>query len=130
MMIPNVVRDYTMAQGYTHPTDSHVIPRRDLNVRYVTLENSSSRPIGIAITTYCCGPPIPKLQFVLGPGEIKHLGINTHGEPMQYIHMLDPETKLPVGSPKDLQTNANQFVLRDGLQNWYIQPFKRAIYSA
>lgn len=126
----NIVRDYTKVQGYTHPTDSHIVPRRDLNVRYITIENSSPRPVGVAITTYAYGGPLPQLQFIMGPGQIKHLGINTHGGPMQYIHLLDPVTGEYVGNPTDIRTDANQFVLRDGLQNWYVQSFKRPVYAA
>lgn len=121
-----------MAQGYSHVTDEHIQIRRDINIRNVSLENSSQRPIGIAITTFYGGPNdiVPKLQFVLAPGEVKALGINSHGSPMQYINPLDPVNGKRVGKPYPFQTDSQQFVLRDGMQNWFVQAFKRATYAA
>jgi hypothetical protein len=126
----NNIADWTRLQGYTHPTDAHIVPRRDLNFRYVTVENSSFRPIGIGIATYACGGSTPQMVSVLQPGEIKHLGINTVGGPMQFLYLLDPVTQKEVGHPSDFRTDANEFVLRDGLQNWYVQSFKRPTYRA
>lgn len=125
----NIIRDWNQLQGTTHPSDEYVQIRRDLNARYITIENSGERWVGIAITTYWCGE-LPKLQFILGPGEIKHLGINTHGGPMQFIHMLDPETQLSVGTPTAINTRANSFVIRDGIQKMFIQFYYRPVYTA
>lgn len=125
----NNIKHWDKLQGYTHASDEYIQIRRDLNHRYVTIENSGVNPIGIAITTYWCGD-LPKVQFVINPNEIKNIGINAIGEVMQFIHLLNPITGEPVGSPTSFNTRSNQFVLREGLQKWYVQFFYRALYSA
>jgi hypothetical protein len=127
----NIVRDWNKLQGFTSPTDTHIQIKRDLNSRYVTLENSSERPIGIAITTFYgdVSPGVtPKLQFILQGGEVKNIGINPIGSPMQYIHILDPNNGKRVGACTSFRTDSNQFVLRDGLNAWFIQPFQRTAF--
>ena len=128
----NIVRDWNMAQGFSHATDEHIQIRRDINIRHVSVENSSQRPIGIAITTFYGGPidSVPKLQFILGPGEVKDIGINSIGSPMQFINPLDPVNGKRVGKPYPFQTDSQQFVLRDGTENWFVQAFKRGVYTA
>jgi hypothetical protein len=125
----SITRDWNQTQGYTHPSDEHIQIRADINVRHVSIENSSERPIGVAITTYYQGP-LPNIQFVLNGGELKSVGINTIGGPMQFIHILDPQTKMPVGSPTAFRTDCNSFVLRDGLNKWYVQFFKTTGFRA
>jgi hypothetical protein len=117
------VVDYNKIQGTTHPTDLHVQIIRDYNVRHVSIENSSTRPIGIAVTTYVSGPTPPILHS-LAPSEIKHLGINSQGGPPQYLWILDLDTKKVVGKPSILRRDANSFVLRDGVNKWWVQFFK------
>lgn len=124
----NIVRDYNKLQGTTHPSDLSYQILRDYNNRYVTVENSSTRPIGIAITPYPSGP-VPPILFVLQGGEIKHLGINTRGGPMQYIWMLDVQTNKLAGEPAPFRTNGNQFVLRDGINKWFVQVYRRASFA-
>jgi len=119
----NIVRDWDKAQALTHPTDQHVQILRDIGIRYVSIENSGLRPIGIAITTFYEGV-LPKLQFVLQPGDVKPLGINSHGSSLQFVHILDPITQKPVGSPFPIRSNAQQLVLRDGLNMWFVQAFQ------
>lgn len=126
----NIIRDWNKLQGMTHPSDEHIQIRRDVNSRYITIENSGERIVGVAITTYWCGET-PKIQFILGPGEIKHLGINSYGGPMQFIHLLNSDTGDVIGTPTSLNTRSNQFVIRDGLQKLFIQTFYRSgCYSA
>jgi hypothetical protein len=127
----SIVRDYNVAQGVTHPSDltTHII--RDINMRYVTVENSSNRSgIGIAVADSWDMHPVPPRNFVLAKGEIRHIGINTMGEKMQYIHILDLKTGKHVGAPYPFRTDANQFVLRDGINMWWVNPFKRPSYNA
>lgn len=127
----NVTRDYNIAQGVSHPSDlsNHIL--RDINIRYVTVENSSPENfVGIAVTDAHYMTPIPPIKFSLAPGEIKHLGINTIGEPMQYIHMLNLRTGLYLGDPQPFRTDANQFVLRDGINKWFVDTFHRPSYNA
>lgn len=125
----NIVRDYEKLQGVTHPTDLSYQIIRDINSRYITVENSAARPMGIAITDYLSGPT-PQILFTLGPGEIKHLGINSQGGPPQYIWILSVQTGLPIGAPTCLRRDVNQFVVRDGLNKAFIHFFKRPSYSA
>jgi len=125
----NTVRDYSKLQGVHHPADlsNHIL--RDINVRYITIENSSNRSIGVAITPYRDGPN-PKIMFFVVPGEVKHLAVNSRGGPDQFIRCLDPESGLPVSSAKALISNANQFVLRDGVNGWFVETFYRPSYCA
>lgn len=125
----NITRDYEKAQGVTHPTDlSYQIPR-DVNIRYITIQNSSTRPIAFAITSYLSGPTPPILSTLVA-GEIKHLGVNSHGGPPQNIWILDPQTALPVGSPTCIRSDANDLVLRDGVNKWWVNFFKRPSFAA
>lgn len=119
----NIVRDWNKAQGMTHPSDEHIQIRRDIDIRRISVENSSERSISVAIMPYYDGP-LPDPQFTLKGGEIKNVGVNLFDGPMQYIHILDPITKKPVGKPYALRHDANSFVLRDGVNMWLVQPFK------
>jgi hypothetical protein len=97
---------------------------RDINFRYVQITNSSpTTPIGIGISVAPNLFPIPPIKFTLAPAEVRHLGVNTIGEQMQFIHMLDIESKLHVGDPAPLNTNSNSFVIRQGLNKWQVQNF-------
>lgn len=122
----NKIRDWNKLQGMTDPSDEIIQIRRDLNHRYVSLENSSPNPVGIAITTYYCSKETPKLNFVIKGGEIKHLAINTIDGPMQFIHFINIDTGKSIGSPTSFRTDANQFVLRQGMSGWFVQAFYRA----
>ena len=125
----NIVRDYDKAQGTTHPADLSYQIIRDINLRYVTVENSSTRPVGVAIMPYLTGP-VPPIKFILEGGEIKHLGINSQGGPDQTIWLLDVNSKQPLGNPTMLHRHVNQFVVRQGLNNYFIQFFVRPSYRA
>lgn len=125
----NIVRDWDHLQGYTHVTDEHIQIRRDINTRLVSVENSGQRPIGIGITTYYEGV-LPPILFILAPGEVKAIGINSQGSQMQYISPLDPENGQRVGSQTAFRTDSNQFVLRDGLENWFVQAFQRTAFRS
>ena len=129
---PNSVRDYNIAQGVSHPSDLTVQIIRDYNIRYITVENSSPyTPVGISIVESFDKVPIPPIKFSLAPGEIRHLGVNPPDTGMsQYIHILDLKTGKHVGEPAIIATNANQFVLREGINRWNVQKFKRATYNA
>jgi hypothetical protein len=125
----NIVRDFNKTQGVTHPSDLTNQIRRDLNCRYVTVENSGQRPIGIGIANYYSGP-LPKMRFVMQAGEIKHLGINPQGGADQFIYLLNPSTGEPVGDPYIFDRGANSFVLRDGVNKWWVQNFYHTPYRA
>ena len=125
----NITRDYDKLQGTTHPSDLAYQIIRDYNVRYINIQNSSQRPVGVAIVTYLSGPT-PETLFSLAGGEIKHLGINTQGGPPQFIWLLDLQTGLPVTAPMLLRSNANAFVLRDGVNKWWVSAYKFPSYAA
>lgn len=125
----NTVTDYNKLQGFTNPADQAYQIRRDINARYITVENSALRPIKVAITTYVCGPTPPAL-FTLSSGEIKHLGINSQGSTPQYIWILGYETDQPVGQPTLIKSNSNQLVLRDGVDKWFVHFFYRSTFGA
>ncbi len=125
----NSVSDYDKLQGTTNPADlAYQIPR-DIGARYITVENSGLRPIKVAITTYVYGETPPAL-FTLHAGEIKHLGINSHGSTPQYIWILGYETGEPVSQPTLIRSNSNQLVLRDGINKWFVHFFHRPSFSA
>ena len=125
----NSVLDFNFLQGTNNPTDLSTQVLLDINYRYVTLQNSSYRPIGIGITTYFSGT-VPSIRFVVHPEVIRYLGINSQGGPAQFIWPLDPQTGKQVGSPQILAANANDFILRDGLNGWTVQNFQRPSYRA
>jgi len=125
----NIVRDWNEVQAFTHCTDEHIQIRRDINIRHISIENSGLRRIGISIAPYY-GEPLPPIRFIMEPGEVKSIGINSIGSPMQYIYLLDPENGLPVGQATAFRTDCNQFVLRDGLENWFVQCFQRTAFRA
>ena len=121
----NIARDWNMAQGFSNPADETAMIRRDIDLRKVSIENSSpDRSVGCAITTYYEGPH-PKIQFRLGPGEIKYVGINSFGSSMQFLWYMDIESKTRLGSPVAFRTDSNQYVLRQGLQKWYVHFFQQ-----
>lgn len=122
----NITRDWNMSQGFSNPADETVMIRRDLDIRRVSIENSSTEiPVGCAITTYYEGPQ-PRIQFVLAPGEVKYIGINSIGSSMQYLWYMDIKTGASVGCPLAFRTDCNQFVLRQGLNKWFVQAFQTA----
>ncbi len=123
----SIIRDWNKLQAFTHCSDEHIQIRRDINTRRVSIENSSQRPVGVAITTYY-GDPLPKIGFILEGGEIKAVGINSIGSPMQFINLLDPVTGLRVGSPTSFRTDCNTFVLRDGENSWWVQAFQTTAF--
>lgn len=125
----NRVQDYSKLQGVFSPTDLTNQIRRDYHARYITVENSSRRPVGVAITTYSDGPP-PPIQFTLAGGEVKHLAINSIGGPDQYVWVFDHKTKKLGGEQVILDRGTNSFVIRDGLNKFWIQRFYRAVYNA
>lgn len=124
----NNVRDYNKLQGTKNPADLCVQIIRDINYKYITIENSSNRDIGVNINLDCCTPS-SNILFVCSSGEVRHLGVNTNDSPTQFIHLIDLQTKKPVSDPKSIQSGANQYVLRDGINKWWVQPFYRSTYK-
>jgi hypothetical protein len=128
-VIQNTVRDWNKLQGISSPTDHSFQIRRELGSRYVSIQNSSARPISVAITTYYSGPT-PVKQMTFKPGEIKSIGINGYGDPMQFIYILDPQNGKILGQPYAFRTDANTFVLRDGENKWWVDTFRFSPFRA
>ena len=125
----NILRDYARLQGMSHPADSAYQILRDYHIRYITIENSGMSPVGVAITSYYDGET-PPITFSLCGGEIKHLGVNSHGSNPQFIWLLDLKTGERVGAQTIIKSNSNQYVIRDGLNKKWIQTFHRVGYSS
>jgi len=125
----NIVRDWNQAQGITHPTDLSYQIIRDYNLRNVSIQNSSLDTVAVGITTYVRGP-IPQIQFTLIPGGTKELGINSQGGPVQFMWMMNPKTMGVLGDPVPLRRDANEFVIRGGLNKWFVHFFKHPSYYA
>lgn len=121
----NIVRDFNKVQGVTHPSDTSNEILRDYQVRYISVQNSSLRPIGFAVTVYSFGPT-PSILKTLAPGEMTHLAINDPTGPSQWLWILDIKTKLPVGPPRIIDRFGTDFVLRDGQNVWWVEVFNRA----
>lgn len=126
----NIVRDWNKLQGVTSPTDLSYTIQRDLNTRHVTIENSSPRCIGVAIESFYMSCKDLPIRFVMRGGEIRDLGINPIGGPQQYLYFIDPQTKRQVGHPAALQWNSDSYVLRDGLNGWFVQYYSHPSYRA
>ena len=124
----NITRNYNDAQGMTHPSDASTQILRDISLRHISIQNSGKRPIAIAITSYLEGPTPTPLATLVG-GEIKHMGINSHGGPPQYIWILNNETGEQVGTTTLIRSDAQDLVLRDGVNKWWVQFFKRPSFS-
>ena len=132
----NITRNWNEVQGTTGVEDDLWKIRNSIDVRRISIENSSpNQNIGVAIQTYYILDlsEVPKIQFVLKPGEIKDIAINSHNDgEVQYIYLLYPESgknhgKM-VGSISPIQTDGQQYVIRAGLNLWWCQKFKSAGY--
>lgn len=121
----NIVVEYAKFQGLRHPTDASFQRLRDIHVRYVTVQNSSTtKCVAFAVTLHNNGE-IPKPLKTLVPGQIFHLGVNPPGDAPQWLWVLDPETCKPLGHPKVMHLHATDYVLRHGVNMWIITPYKR-----
>lgn len=168
----NKVLDYSKLQGVINPSDLNQRPPRDINSRYITIENSSNRSIGVGIETFLTReiylPPVlptpelsppqqttiatvnanvdatanptkinatisikkepelrPRIDFIIRPHEIKYLGVNTNDAPGQFIYIIDITSGVIVGPPQFIERTVNQFVLREGINSWWVQKFHK-----
>ena len=119
------VWDWNKTQGYEFAGDFN--PRRDINCRRVSIENSGDNPVLGAVVLYNIGPT-PPVQFALGAKEVRYFGINPPDEEPQYLWLLDVQSKKPVSTPCILATNGQQFVIREGLNKWWVQKFHKATF--
>lgn len=122
----NIVRDYNKVQGVTHPTDLSLQIIRDVNVRYITLQNSSTNVIAFVILNEE-STEFPEDWMILNPSEIRHLAINPHGSDAQYLVLADPMSNPPkiMSSEIYLRSNSNDFVIRAGINKWWVDFFYR-----
>lgn len=100
--------------------------RRSLDVRYGRIENSGKSRVGVAINLYMRDAPAcraTKPSFYLNPGEVIELGLNTVSAPAQTLWLFDEKGAL-VNTPHLMKNNVNTFVLRQGMNLWYVQDYK------
>lgn len=156
----NKTVDWLEAQRYSDPGEEAYVTRRDLGARRVQVDNAGSKPVMIKITTdpktvvkwseltyptyFTDQTPIPRgmdyeklnaseypgTTFLIYPDESRFLGLNPYDGPIQFMHILDPHTGNPVGNPIELRHNAQNFVLREGIQGWFFQPFQSTGYRS
>lgn len=124
-MVYNKVKNYELLQGVVHPTDHGV--RRDLSSKRISVENSGDRPISVRISADFYGD---EMNFTLRGGETKFVAINAVGDGAQYITLHHPITKERLSKPTVLSRESNQFVLRDGINNWFVHKFHMALFNA
>ena len=125
----NAVYDWNRLQGVHNGADLHHQILRDIDHRHITIENSSEHNVGIAITTYMFGDT-PAVHFVSPPGDVRHIGINSHGDTTQYMWVLHPVTGKKLGPPQVLDRMSNEFVVRYGMNVVFVQKYYRPSYSA
>lgn len=123
--VNNNIRDRNLNQGVTHPTDLTIQPPRDISKRYVSIQNSGLVDVRYSITPYSSGP-LPKVSYLLESGETHHLDVNSIGDNIQFLWVIDPVTKKSVSQPTALRTDAQDFVLRHGVNKWWVDFFKRS----
>lgn len=89
--------------------------RKNVDVRHISVENSTPFVVGIAITNSRYGIPPPILYWA-NPGEVRNLAVNSACGPsgQQFLWIFSPFTKLPSNDPHPLSYHANQFVIRSG----------------
>ena len=126
----NTVRNLNTNQGVIHISDLSQQILRDINTRSIGIQNSSIIPIGISITNYFEDKYPPKIMFTMGPRESKHLSINSQGSTDQFIHIFDINTNKYLGPPSIIDRYSNEFVLRQGLNKWFITPYRFPSYRA
>jgi hypothetical protein len=115
ILIMNSVRDYYKLQGASLEELAYRIPR-DIGYREITIENSGTVPVAVALAVYAVAPA-PPAHFFLSPGETKRLGVNKvdggREAPQQFLWVMDYKTgKLLTLLPYALRTDASQFVIR------------------
>ena len=129
----NIVRDYNKVQGTVYPSDGLGRIRRDINVKYITVENSSNRPIIAGISANRCNFDLDTsftVPFIVQGFETKHLGVNPVGSNDQFIRLFDMNSKMPVSDTYIIMRTINSFVLRDGQNKWWIQRFNKPDFNA
>jgi hypothetical protein len=128
-VVYNGVFDYNKLQGTYSATDLINRIPRDINHRYITVENPTDKIFACAITTDPNTTPA-KPDFLIGYNAVIELGINDSGSSSpQYLWVLNRRGH-PMGPPSILEKTANSFVIRDGLNLVYIQRFRNSGYKA
>jgi hypothetical protein len=119
----NIVKDNNVLQAVTSPGDLLVRQRWNIHVRPISIQNSSRTPVRVVINNVIDDYTVDARSFMLAGLEIKNVAVNSQGGMPQYIHLLDFKTNLPVSKPCIIERTANAFVLRDGLNMWFVQRF-------
>ena len=126
----NIVREYNKVQGTTHPSDLSGQIIRDINVRYITLQNTLSQKVAFIIKNSEQLESAESLSgdwFVIEGSQTLHLAINPHGSTAQYLLLADPTIQTPkiMSNAIYLRSNANDFVIRGGINRWWVDFFAR-----
>lgn len=126
----NIVKDWNKVQGYTDATDEHQLIRRNINYRYVSIENATKANIGFSIEKSMTVKSQPR--FVLPPKGIKDLAVNeynnTYDYGIQYIRLFDGDRE--IGHPCPLTTDANEFVIRESKGHAFVHKYHRPVYRS
>jgi hypothetical protein len=146
----NHFKDWNQLQGFRQAGDAYFQPRRDLNHRHITIENSGERKVLVVITTDFDPDrifPRKRLEdrpgtgvldalirksdtgkYLLRPHEIIDVAVNEYSGPMQYLWPTDPNNFRQIGHPRELMHNAQSFVLREGLNGWSIHGYLKSYH--
>ena len=126
---PNIVKDWRVIQGVTSGTDlGQGWQPWNIHVRGITIENGSDTPVIVVINNDINNPHKDGRSFYLEGKELKEVGINSQGGTAQFIHLFDYKTKWAVSEPTILDRTTNSFVLRNGLNKWFVHRYHRPSY--
>src|SRR6187551_2141273 len=106
----NIFRDWNTLQGFNHVSDEMSYIRREIGTRKISIENSGDSPVGIAVTSDI-DISTPKTKKILRPTETFQAGINSVGEPVQYLWLINPITGNRLSHPLPIRTDCNQYVI-------------------
>ena len=116
----NMVLDSKKVQKYTNNTQESFLTPSHLVGRTVQLENGSGKSVRFTIST---NHKMPGLDFYfLAPGQSMRLILNHVDSPQQFLW-------LPNQLPLILNHTSNQYVLRHGLEGWFIDYFHQPMYK-
>lgn len=120
-------RNWNLLQGYGDVSDEIVYTRRDINSRKISIENSGYSEVLFTISPYYdkIGVNYKKLK----PHEVFYAAVNTVDDEPQYIFLISTKDKKVIGGPFQIRSDANQYVIRQGLNKWYIQPFQQSFFK-
>lgn len=128
--VSNKIYNHFSLQGVSYQSQLKYQPRRVLGTKHISIENSSPTDLAhFAITNNHVEEDASALTTItLGPGKSVQLSVNAPGETPQFIHILNKSSKyigesFCLGPSYAIRSDAQSFVLRHGLNSWFVQPF-------